>query len=525
MPALLCGVLLLAGLSAGIGPLLALGLDGGGFGAVAAALVHDPYLHRVIRFTVEQAALSTVLAVLAAVPVACALARRTRFPGRGLIVQMFAVPLLLPALVGVLALVTLYGQQGWAAQLIRAVGGDMPPLYGMGGILLAHVFFNLPLAVRLLLRPLEAIPGESWRLAAQLGFGPWQIWRWIEVPVLRRSLPSAAALIFLLCAGSFTIVLALGGGPRATTLEVALYEALRLDFDPRRAALLALLQSLLCLLVGALVFRLTPPSLPLSLGPNRLVRRPDTGFWSLRLLDGLTLGLATLFVGLPLLGLLVAGVRGPVGRVLSDPALWYALGNSLLLVLLAAPTAVGLALALLLGARHLPDQLRRLAAGLGSLPLALPPIVIGTGWFILVRPLVFGPWVATLLTAALAAMMTLPYAVRALGPAVSAAAAQHDRLCAALGLRGWQRFWLIDLPVLRRPLATAFALAAALTLGDFGAVALFGAAETAALPLLLFSRMGSYRFDEAAVIALFLLLVGLSIFWGLEKGLGRDHRA
>lgn len=524
MPALLCGILLLAALAAGLGPVLALGFAGGDLGETAATLLQDRYLHRVLCFTVEQAALSTILAVLAAVPVACALARRTSFRGRGLIVQMFAVPLLLPALVGVLALVTLYGQQGWMAQLVRAAGGTMPPLYGIGGILLAHVFFNLPLAVRLLLRPLEAIPAESWRLAAQLGFSPWQIWRWIEVPVLRRSLPSVAALIFLLCVGSFTIVLALGGGPRATTLEVALYEALRLDFDPRRAALLALLQSLLCLLVGALVLRLTPPTLPFSLGPNRPVARPDTALWSLRLLDGATLGLATLFVGLPLLGLLIAGLRGPIGRVLTDPALWHALGNSLLLIVLAAPSAVGLALLLLLGARQRPDRLQRLAAGLGNLPLALPPIVIGTGWFILVRPPVFDPWVATLLTAALAALMALPYAVRALGPAVSEAAARHDRLCSALGLKGWRRFWLVDLPVLRSPLATAFALAAALTLGDFGAVALFGAAETAALPMLLFSRMGSYRFDEAAVIALFLLLVGLSIFWGLEKGLGRDRR-
>ncbi|WP_198147992.1 hypothetical protein, partial [Elstera litoralis] len=77
--------------------------------------------------------------------------------------------------------------------------------------------------------------------------------------MILSALLGIAALIFLLCAGSFTIVLALGGGPGATTLEVALYEALRLDFDPSRAALLALLQTGLCLGVGTLVFVLTPP--------------------------------------------------------------------------------------------------------------------------------------------------------------------------------------------------------------------------------------------------------------------------
>lgn len=526
MLALACAGLLLAALAAGIGPVLILGMTGErGFSESLAALAHDPYLHRVILFTLGQAALSTLISLLAAVPVARALARRPVFPGRGLLVLMLGIPLLLPALVGVLALVALYGRKGWVAAAVAAVGGEMPPLYGLGGILLAHVFFNLPLAVRILLRPLEAVPGESWRLAAQLGFSPAQVFRWIDWPVLRRSLPSVAALIFLLCSGSFTIVLALGGGPRATTLEVALYEALRLDFDPSRAAVLALLQTLLCLIVGGILLRLTPPTVPLSLGPGRPAERPDGAYRRTRVADAFWLGGTILFLGLPLLGLIFGGLRGPILAVLGDPDLWTATLNSLRLTALAAPLAVLSALGLLLGARGLPPRVRTLVAGLGTLPLALPPIVIGTGWFILFRPLVLAPWVAIGLTITLAALMALPYALRALAPAVTEAAARHDRLCAALGLSGWQRFRLVDFPVLRRALGAALALAAALSLGDFGAVALFGATDTAALPLLLFSRMGSYRFDEAAVIALFLLLTGFAVFWGIERGLGRDRRA
>lgn len=525
MLALGCAGLLLAALAAGIGPVLILGMTGDqGFTDSLVAVAQDPYLHRVILFTLGQAALSTLLSLLGAIPVARALARRSAFPGRRLIVLMLAVPLLLPALVGVLALVGLYGRKGWLASAIATVGGEMPPIYGLGGILLAHVFFNLPLAVRILLRPLETIPGESWRLAAQLGFSPGQVFRWIDWPVLRRSLPSVAVLIFLLCSGSFTIVLALGGGPRATTLEVALYEALRLDFDPSRAAVLALLQTLLCVGVGGVLLRLTPPAVPLSLGPGRTAARPDRFLWRTRITDCFWLSGAVLFVGLPLLSLLLGGLRGPVVSVLADPDLWTAALNSLRLTAFAAPLAVFGALGLLLGARRLPSRLRPLVAGIGSLPLALPPIVIGTGWFILVRPLVLAPWVAVALTIALTTLIALPYTLRALAPAVTDAATRHDRLCAALGLSGWQRFRLIDFPVLRRPLVTALALAAALSLGDFGAVALFGASDTAALPMLLFGRMGSYRFDEAAVIALFLLLTGFAVFWGIEKGLGRDRR-
>ena len=69
--------------------------------------------------------------------------------------------------------------------------------------------------------------------------------RFIEWPVMRAALPGVAGLVFMLCITSFTLVLTLGGGPRATTLEVAIYQALRFDFDPARAVTLTVLQIVL----------------------------------------------------------------------------------------------------------------------------------------------------------------------------------------------------------------------------------------------------------------------------------------
>ncbi|MBX4421562.1 hypothetical protein K4H00_26500, partial [Mycobacterium tuberculosis] len=68
-----------------------------------------------------------------------------------------------------------------------------------------------------------------------LGMGGWARFRLIEWPVIRRNLSGIAGLIFMLCITSFTIVLTLGGGPRATTLEVAIYQSLHFDFDIARA--------------------------------------------------------------------------------------------------------------------------------------------------------------------------------------------------------------------------------------------------------------------------------------------------
>jgi thiamine transport system permease protein len=136
--------------------------------------------------------------------------------------------------------------QGWLAS-VRPAGLEWTfSPYGLKGILLAHVFFNMPMATRLFLQALENIPGEQRQLAAQLGMRGWSFFRFVEWPWLRRQIP-VAALIFMLCFASFATVLSLGGGPQATTIELAIYQALSYDYDPGRAALLAIVQMVCCL--------------------------------------------------------------------------------------------------------------------------------------------------------------------------------------------------------------------------------------------------------------------------------------
>jgi thiamine transport system permease protein len=143
-------------------------------------------------------------------------------------------------------------------------------LAGLQGILLAHVFFNMPMATRLFLQALENIPGEQRQIAAQLGMRGWSFFRFVEWPWLRRQIPPVAALIFMLCFASFATVLSLGGGPQATTIELAIYQALSYDYDPGRAALLAMCRWLLPG-AGAVSQRLSK-AIPAGRSNNRLAR-------------------------------------------------------------------------------------------------------------------------------------------------------------------------------------------------------------------------------------------------------------
>src|SRR6185369_2897337 len=178
-----------------------------------ASLIGDTYLHRVIVFTFVQATLSALLSLGGAIVAARALARQSDFPGRRLILQFCALPMVIPSVAAIFGVVAVYGRSGYLADLAAMVGSDWKPtIYGLTGILIAHVFFNMPLAVRLLLPAWATVPPESWRLAAQLGMSSRQIFRLIELPLLRQYAPAAFVFVFILCFLSFAVVLTLGGG-------------------------------------------------------------------------------------------------------------------------------------------------------------------------------------------------------------------------------------------------------------------------------------------------------------------------
>lgn len=469
-------------------------------------------IRRVLVFSLWQALLSTLCSVLPAILVARAFALQPSFPLRGLLLRLFALPLVVPAVVAVMGVVSVYGSDGW-----MPLGRS---LYGLGGILLAHVFFNLPLAVRLLLPYWQAIPQRHWQLAEQLDMNTWQRWRFLEWPVLREGLPGVMLLVFMLCLTSFAVVLTLGGGPRSTTLEVAIYQSLRFDFDPVRAVVLALLQLCLCLLVAGLTLKLQRlPEVEISLereaSPNAGIFKP---------LQLALILLAAVYVGLPLLSMLLDALTGPLSKVFSGTLFWRSAAKTLLIGLSAALLSVSAGWFILRYSASLalagqPGRARLIDLA-GSLVYVVPPLVIGTGMFVLLSPHVdVFSWVYPIVIV-VNALMGMPFVIRTLGPALRQNHARYHLLCQSLALTGWSRFRYLEWPLLRRPIGLAMALVAALAMGDLGVIALFGTPETATLTLLIYQQLGAYLIPQATVTALFLLLLCLSVFWLLERGVG-----
>lgn len=329
------------------------------------------------------------------------------------------------------------------------------------------------------------------------------------------------------------MVLMLGGGPAASTLEVSIYSAVRFDFDLELAAKLSLWQMAICLLVLFI----------LSAGKTDWPRAQSTPVPSLRLdarkpgsrvADGAAIAVYLALILLPLMAIAFRGANPALLTLWGQSTFVRALITSLTIALTSALLTVLIAWLVAEARRTLlvPSRLGGSGVapfavacidGVTTLYLALPAIVFGTGAFLLLRGVVDPFTVAPFLVIAANVLLSLPFALRVLQGRLTLLAKNHDLLCASLGIKGWNRLRLVELPAMRHELGFAAGLTAALSMGDLGVIALFGSNHFQTLPWLLYQTMSRYRADEAAAMALLLLLLGVGLFAGFEA-LSRRHR-
>ncbi|WP_421855316.1 ABC transporter permease subunit [Marinomonas sp.] len=433
--------------------------------------------------------------------------------------QLFSVSMVVPTIVAILGLVVVYGRTGWLNQLF----GVQIPLYGLVGILLAHVFFNMPLAVRLLLQGYDLIPSGQWRQASQLGFTRWAAFCLIEWHYVKKVLPGAFVLIFMLCFSSFAVVLSLGGGPKFSTLEVAIYQALRFDFDLNKASFLALLQVAICTLFAVVVYRIAPVTRQdVSLLAVTSYSIKDS-VWA-KLADCLALCCAFVLVIPPFLAIFDPIFSPVFLTTLQSSALWQAVLISLQIALPAASVSLLLGWCFGVLARFcmvrqylafLPNKIEHL----GNMILMVPGLVIATGLFMFLRDLGWGLQSSYWIVVWVNAVMALPFVLRALMPVMYQQERRFRNVYLSLGVQSWSR-WRLEWPLMRTSIGQAFGYALLLSLGDMGVIALFGSQGLVSLPLYLFQLIGSYRLEEGACVAVILISMCLILFYCSSRFIG-----
>ena len=207
---------------------------------------------------------ATLLCVVFGIPMAIVLAR-SRFPGQRLLRALVLLPLVLPPVVGGLALLYTFGRRGLLGSTLQFLGIEIA--FSTTAVILAQTFVALPFLVLSLEGALRTVGTRFEAIGATLGAHPTTVLRRITLPLVMPALISGAVLSFARALGEFGATLTFAGSLQGTTRTLPLEIYLQREVDPDAAVALSLVLVVVAVLVVGLAHRAGGTSL-ITPGPR-----------------------------------------------------------------------------------------------------------------------------------------------------------------------------------------------------------------------------------------------------------------
>ena len=491
-------------------PILKL-LSGAFSGAAFWAVLENPYYVARLFWTLESAFFSMLVTLVLGVPVAVVFAKYD-FRGKRLLEAVLTLPFVVPTIVVGMGFLALFGANG----IVNLSG---TPIL----IILANIFYNFALVVRIVSSYLSTLDPELEDAAKVEGANVWQVFSRITLPIARPAILASSSLVFLYCFASFGVPLLLGAG-RFNTLEVEVWQSVSTQLKLSEASALALIQ-LLVTLLASLVYTRAQNQSSLALEVNS--KRPKAKGLARVVLAGFVIFTLVLTL-VPMLALLRRALFDAngltfgffaavfsVGDGLSDVPLTLALENAALFVILSLLLAVPLGLFYAL-ATHFSGS--RILDALSLLPLMTSATLLGVGFIVAYPNLTAN---LGLLIAAYT-ITAYPFITRSVLPALRALPPEILEAARVSGANEVQVFWFMTLPLLRPALSTGVAFAFASVIGEFSATLVLSRPEWATLTTIIYSKLGRPgQLGEASAVAVLLLVLTTVGFLLLDRTRGR----
>lgn len=192
-----------------------------------------------LRLSIETSVGATALSVLLGVPLAWVLAR-WGFPGRRLVRALCLLSLVLPPVVGGVALFAAYGRRGMLGDpLFEWFGVRLP--FSTAGVVLAQTFIAMPFLVLTVEAALRGLDRRDEEAARSLGASRWYAFRRVTLPAIRPALLAGAVLAWARALGEFGATITFAGNFPGRTQTVPLSVYLALESDPGQALVLSVL--------------------------------------------------------------------------------------------------------------------------------------------------------------------------------------------------------------------------------------------------------------------------------------------
>ena len=225
--------------------LVAHAFDAGVWRAIA-----SPAARSALRLSVVCSLCATACAVLLGLPLAWVQARG-EFRGRALLRAVTMLPIVLPPVVGGVALLFAFGRRGLVGRWLDQLFGIRLP-FTTAGAILAETFVAMPFFVLTVEAALRGVDRRLEDAARTLGARRWTVFRRVTVPLIRPSLLAGAVLCWARALGEFGATITFAGNfpGRTQTLPLAVYLALESDPDAGVVLSLVLLAVSLAILIG-----------------------------------------------------------------------------------------------------------------------------------------------------------------------------------------------------------------------------------------------------------------------------------
>jgi thiamine transport system permease protein len=519
-------------------------------------LFSTSYYFQVLWFTFWQALVSTALVLLLAFPGAYVFTRY-RFRGKTTLRTISTLPFVLPTVVVANAFLALLGPNSvlntWLMDLLNL---DQPPLafqYTVWAILLAHVFYNYSVALRMISGAWENLGPELSQAAQMLGASPLRAFREVTLPLLRPAILAAAVLVFIFCFTSFGVVLILGG-PRYATLEVEIYRQAVNLFNLPVAAALSTLQIIFTFVLMWLYTRTQArQSQALKLRSAGTIEQPIRTTTDRLLVYG-NLLVMLLLLGLPLGALVLRSLRGANGFTLRfyqelfvnrQDSLFFvppaeAIVNSVAFAFATVLMAVSLGLIsawLLAGDAadmsyveengHGSGFFARLRARIQPwldpvfmLPLATSAVTLGFGFILALNKPPLNLRRSIILVPIAHTLVAIPFVIRSLLPAIRRINPRLREAATMLGADVTAVRLHVDWPLIRRALLVGAVFAFTISMGEFGATVFIARPQTPTMPVAIYrflGQPGALNYGQALAMSVLLMLVCAAGFVLIER--------
>ncbi len=412
------------------------------------------------------------------------------------------IPFILPTAVVGVAFRMLFAENGYLG-FLKLDGSVF-------AIIIAMVFFNLCVAVRIIGTYWQGIDYRVVDVARALGANAFYAFRTVVLPALRPGIFSAFSVIFLFCATSFSVVLIMGGSS-VSTIETQIYILTTQFLDLKSASIFSLLQIFLVLFLVFFVGNFDS-----SMGFGQTISGKNIIYKKLKSIDLFLIILSfiviILLIILPISILVLRSFTRDnsftfanyVDLFKGDLPLFGGVNvfaticNSIVTALVSALISIfiGFCVAFVLSRRasrtqkfhvKLTENFQRFFDFLFILPLGISSATVGFGFLITVNVLLFDTMWQWLLVPMAQATVAIPLVVRAIVPIVKGIDDRQIDASRILGANLWQCFKTIEWHYFLHALLGAYALALAVSFGEFGATSFLFRPDGVTLPVLVYS--------------------------------------